>query len=287
MNKAKLQLITSMTIFGTIGLFVRYIPLSSSAIAFARGLIGSLFLIAFLSLKKEKIQFSSIRSSFMPLALSGILIGINWILLFESYKYTSIATATLCYYFAPIFVMIASVFLFKEHLSINKIICIVVAFIGMIFVSGILEIKSFNLLEMKGVLLGLAAALLYATVVLMNKYIRNIKSYDKTLIQLSFAALIMFVYILITKEYEHIQLTLTSGILLVVVGIIHTGLAYTLYFSSIEHLDSQTIGLMSYIDPIVAIILSVCLLHESLTLLSIIGAIMVLGSTCINEIINK
>ena len=284
MNKHKINLIVSMAIFGTIGLFVKNISLSSSVIAMSRGLIGSLFLLLFLFIKKEEIRLSSIKASFIPLALSGILIGINWILLFESYKYTTIATATLCYYFAPIFVMIASIFLFKEHLNKKQILCIICAFIGMIFVSGILEIESFVLSEIKGVILGLSAALLYASVVLMNKFIKDIKPIDKTVIQLSFAAFIMVIYILITKEYQSVKIDILSGILLVIVGIIHTGLAYLLYFSSIQHLNAQTIGLMSYIDPIVAIILSVCLLHESLSLLSLIGALLVLGSTCINEL---
>ena len=200
MNKYKLQLILSMSIFGSIGLFVRYIPLSSSVIAFSRGLIGSLFLLLFLSLKKEHLHLSSIKKSLIPLIISGIFIGINWILLFESYRYTTIATATLCYYFAPIFVMIASCFLFKEHLSFLKIICVSIAFIGMIFISGILEIQSFQLSEIKGILLGLSAALFYASVVLLNKYIKDIHPYDKTIVQLAFASFIMFIYILFTKE---------------------------------------------------------------------------------------
>lgn len=285
MNKYKLQLIASMSVFGTIGLFVKYIPLSSSVIAFTRGLIGSLFLIIFMLLKKQKIHFSTIKSSFFPLVLSGIFIGINWILLFESYKYTTIATATLCYYFAPIFVMIASIFLFNEKLNIKQILCIIFAFIGMIFVSGILEIKSFAFSEVRGVILGLSAALLYGSVVLMNKYIKDVDPMDKTIIQLVFAALIMLIYIFITKEYIDIKLNIMTIILISIVGIVHTGISYLLYFSSLQHLDSETIGLMSYIDPIIAIVLSVFLLHEPLSVLSIIGAILVLGSTCINEFI--
>ena len=110
---AKAKLILAMFIFGTIGLFVRNISLPSSVIALVRGVIGTLFLIVFTKLKKEKISITSIKKNALTLILSGAAIGVNWILFFESYRYTTVAAATLCYYFAPIFVILLAPVFYK------------------------------------------------------------------------------------------------------------------------------------------------------------------------------
>ena len=123
--KAKLELLTAMLIFGTIGLFRRMIPFPSSVIANTRGIIGTSFLILFVFLTKQKLNFTSIKKNLILLVLSGTLIGFNWILLFESYNYTSVAVSTVCYYMAPIFVILASPVFFKEKLTAKKIICAV------------------------------------------------------------------------------------------------------------------------------------------------------------------
>ena len=168
-NKAKLELIASMFIFGTIGIFVRYIPLPSNMIALVRGFIGAFFVLLFVYIKKSRLDFQMIRKHFFMLFLSGVFIGINWILLFEAYRYTTIAIATLCYYMQPIFVILASPFLLKEKLTIKKLLCVAVALFGMVFVSGVMESGIPAVSEAKGILYGLGAAFFYAAVVLMNK----------------------------------------------------------------------------------------------------------------------
>jgi len=98
---AYLKNILSMFIFGTIGIFRRYLPLPSSLVAMVRGAIGMAFLLAVMALIRRKLDVAAIRKNFLRLCLSGACLGINWILLFEAYNYTSVATATLCYYLAP------------------------------------------------------------------------------------------------------------------------------------------------------------------------------------------
>ena len=198
-NKAKLQLITSMFIFGTIGIFVRYVPLPSSVLALVRGFVGSLFVFLFLMLRKSSISKEAIRKNLKMLIFSGIALGVNWILLFEAYRYTTVATATLCYYLAPIFVIMVSPVLLKEHLSMKQKICVAFALLGMIFVSGVLQTGIPALSEAKGILYGLGAAVFYATVILMNKKITEISAYDKTIMQLGTAAVVLLPYILLTE----------------------------------------------------------------------------------------
>ena len=288
-NKAKLELIASMFIFGTIGIFVRHIPLPSSMIALVRGFVGAFFVLLFVYLKKSKLDKAAIKKNFVMLALSGAFIGINWILLFESYNYTTVATATLCYYMQPIFVILASPFLLKEKLTVKKVACVVVALIGMVFVSGVLQTGIPALSEAKGILYGLGAACFYATVVLMNKKITEINAYDKTIMQLGMGAIVLSPYVMLTQDFGTAALSMTPSLwaLLLFVGLVHTGVAYALYFDSMKELKAQTLAIFSYIDPIVAIILSALLLKESMGLYVIIGAVLVLGSTFISEMPEK
>lgn len=282
-NKSKLMIIMAMTIWGTIGIFRRYIPMSSGMIAFTRGLIGTIFLLLVILIGRKKISVKAIKENLVLLILSGTLIAANWIFLFEAYKYTSVATATVCYYMEPVFVMMISPIFLKEKLSFKKVICILLSLIGMAFVSGLFKLTEFNVGEFKGVLLGLGAAALYASVVIINKKIKNIGSYDKTIIQLGTSIFVVLPYMLLVEDMNVVFEPVGIAMMLLV-GILHTGVAYTLYFGSMDNVKAQTIALFSYIDPVVAIILSAVILREKLGMMEIIGAAMVLGSTLISEL---
>ena len=282
-NKDKLMLCAAMVVFGTIGIFRRYIDLPSGMLAMTRGFIGTLYLIIFVMATKKGISKENIKKNALPLVLSGIFIGFNWILLFEAYNYTSVAVATLCYYMAPIIVIAVSPIILKEKLSGKKIVCVGVAILGMILVSGIVEMEGFKLSEIKGVLLGLGAALLYATVVLINKKIRDIGPYDKTIVQLASAGAVMLIYTLLVEDVAIESFTPTAVIMLIIVGVLHTGVCYAWYFGSMKNISAQTVALFSYIDPILAIILSAVILGESLGLLEALGAVLVLGAAAVAE----
>lgn len=282
-RKSRNSLILSMCIFGTIGIVRRYIPLSSSLVALVRGIIGSVFLLSMILLSKRKMDTRAIRKNLLLLAVSGAAIGFNWILLFEAYNYTSVATATLCYYLAPILVILASPIVLKETLTRKKILCTATALVGMVLVSGVTETGLTDISELKGVLFGLGAAVLYASVVLMNKTIKGVPAWDKTVLQLAMASIALLPYVLLTENFSVISLTPLAVILLLVAGVIHTGLTYWLYFGSMEHLPSHTVALLSYIDPILAIIMSVLLLREPMTLASGIGAVLILGAAYVSE----
>ena len=286
-NNAKLFLILAMTIFGTIGIFRKYIPLPSGIVACARGVLGVAYLLAFIKIKKIKMDMDAIKKHLKILVISGAFIGLNWVLLFESYRYTSVAVATLCYYMAPIFVMVVSPFLLKEKLTPKKTICVAVALIGMVFVSGVLDGEISDISEIKGILFGLGAAALYASVVMMNQKLRAVPTYDKTIMQLAIAAAVLIPYILFVEDLSTVTLTPLIIVMALIVGVVHTGIAYAMYFGSMNDLKAQTVALFSYIDPIVAIILSALFLKEPMTVYSIIGAVLVLGATLISELPEK
>ncbi len=282
-KKSRLSLIISMLIFGTIGIFRRYIPLPSGFIAMTRGLVGMLFLLVVMTLSRKKMNFKLIKKNLPVLVASSVAMGFNWILLFEAYRYTSVSTATLCYYMAPVIVIILSPLLFKEKLTAKKIICCVVALVGMVFVSGIFEAGFSGVGELRGVFFGLSAAVLYASVVILNKKLTEMPSYDKTVVQLGTSAVVLLIYVLLTENLAELSFEPVSLLMLLVVGVVHTGVAYVLYFGSIGKLKAQTVALLSYIDPVSAIILSAVILNENMGITAIVGAVLVLGSTLVSE----
>ena len=282
-QRALFSLIFSMVIFGTIGIFRRHIALSSGVLAMARGFIGAAFLLLIIALKREHLSKAAIKKNLWLLILSGACIGFNWILLFEAYRYTTVATATLCYYLAPILVILVSPLVLKERISPQKLGCVLLSLIGMVFVSGVLNAGFSGIAEMKGVLLGLGAAAFYASVILMNKKIIDIPAYDKTIVQLVCAATVLVPYVLLTEELAEAEWSGIGFVLVLVVGILHTGVTYALYFGSMAHLKAQTVAIFSYIDPIVAILLSAVLLQEKMDGLTILGTVMILGAAVYSE----
>ncbi|MDP0493830.1 MAG: DMT family transporter [Fusobacterium sp. JB021] len=285
----KLKVMGAMLTFSTIGIFIKNIDLSSSEIAFSRGIIGSVFLLITSYILKTNVSVTSIKGNLKLLVFSGIAMGLNWMFLFEAYKYTTISIATISYYFAPIFVMIASPLLLKEKISLKKVICICLAMIGILMIVGTNKSSSGNVEynHLLGIFYGILAAVFYASVIISNKFIINISPGDRTIVQLFVAAIMLIPYILLTTGFNFGSLHGISLYSLLFLGIIHTGLAYTIYFSAIKNLKGQTLAILSYIDPIFAVLISTLFLKESLGIFQIIGAVLILGSTFISEINDK
>lgn len=287
MNKqktARLMLIVSMTIFGTLGLFVRHIAVSSGELALYRAIMAAIMIGIYLLLTRQKIPFQSIKKEVPLLLISGMAMGINWILLFEAYKYTTVSVATLSYYFAPVIVTLVCPFLFKERLTVKQIICFVMSTLGIVMITGIGDIGDSGT-NMIGILFGLGAAIFYATVILLNKFIKGVEGLHRTFLQFIAAIIILVPYVAATSG---INLHLLDGIgwgSLLVVGIVHTGITYCLYFSSLKELPGQKVAILSYIDPLVAIIISVTLLGETMTVMQAIGGALILGFTLWNEVV--
>ena len=282
--RAKRDLIFSVSVFGTIGIFVRWIGLPSSVIALVRGAVGAAFLLLLARFRHAPIDRATLRSRWQLLLLSAAMMSFNWITLFEAYRYTTVATATLCYYMAPIFVTLISPVLLKERLTARKLLCVFLALAGMVFVSGVPQSGLPGPSEAKGILLALCSAALYAGVILINKYLAGVPAYDRTLLQLACAAAVMIPYILLTEDLSAMSVTPLGAVLLLIVAVFHTGWCYALYFGSMTVLSAQTVALFSYIDPIVAILLSALLLREPLGWSGILGAALVLGSTLVSEL---
>lgn len=283
-KKSVVMVITSMLIFGTIGIFRRYIPISSALLAFVRGIMGGLFILLFILLKRKGGREKLPLGTLVYLAVTGALMGINWILLFEAYSYTTVAAATLCYYMEPTIVMLLSPLLFQEKLTGKKAACAAISIAGMVLVSGVLQGGVAGRGDLRGIALGLGAALFYSAVVIMNKRAGGIDAYYRTTVQLLSAGAVMIPYLLLTGGFTWEGMSPSVLVLLFVVGIVHTGIAYLLYFGSIDGLRAQSIAVFSYIDPVSAVLFSALLLKEPLSAQSLTGAAMIIGSALVSEL---
>lgn len=281
----RLMLITSMTIFGTLGLFVRNIPVSSGELALYRAVLAAILIAVFLIITRQKIPFASIKKEVPLLLASGVAMGINWILLFEAYKYTTVSAATLSYYFAPVIVTVVCPILFREKLTRKQVVCFVMSTLGLVMITGIGDVGSEK--DFVGILFGLGAALFYATVILLNKFIKNVEGIHRTFLQFLSAIVILIPYVIMTSGATLGNLDGIGMANLLIVGLIHTGVTYCMYFSSLKELPGQKAAILSYIDPLVAVLISVTILGETMTLWQVVGGILILGFTLRNEISPK
>lgn len=278
----KMKLVIAMLIVGSIGIFVHFIAMPSAVVAAARAIIGTLFLLLTIISKRTAIQWKFVKQNAIYLIISGAAIGFNWIFLFEAYQYTTVAVATLCYYMAPAFVILLAPIVLKEKLTPLNILCTLFALLGAVLISGVLGGSGANL---TGVFYGLLAAVLYASIMILNKKMKGLSGLELTFFQLTVATFVMLPYVLMTEDLVNLLWTTQSMSLLLIVGILHTGLVYQLFFSAMNQLPAQTSSLLSYIDPITAIFLSAWLLQENLSPIQFIGTVLILGSALVNELL--
>ncbi len=281
MKGYKIRLLTAMCIYGTIGIFLDSLPLSSAAIACFRGLFGGAALLIYLFLFRKP-DLKGLLKYLPLLCFSGAVMGLNWMLLFESYRHTTVATATVCYYLAPVFLILASPFL-GERMTPKKLLCVGISLIGIVFVSGVLEDTAENSGHLLGIALGVGAAVFYAIVMICNKKMAQVPPIEKTVVQLLAAGLALLPYVLSQGPIHFELLEASHWIRFVCLILLHTGIAYVLYFDSVGHLSAATVGLFSYLDPVVAICLSWPILNQPMTLSTFFGALLILGSALYSE----
>ncbi|MBR5020723.1 MAG: EamA family transporter [Oscillospiraceae bacterium] len=285
-NTARWMLMASMAIFGTLAPFVRCIGLTSGELALYRAVMAASLIAVFLLATKQKIPLAAIRKEIPLLLLSGMAMGFNWILLFQAYKFTTVSVATLSYYFAPVIVTVLCPILFRERLTKKQVICFIMSTAGLVLITGIGDLSGGSS-HLTGILFGLGAAALYATVIMINKFIKNVEGIHRTFLQFLAAIVVLIPYVMLTPRSGLNALDGIGWGSLLIVGFIHTGVTYCLYFSSLKELPGQKAAILSYIDPLVAVLISVTVLQESMTPWQIVGGLLILGFTLWNELGSK
>ena len=278
----KLRFLLLMALFGLLGPLVRAIGLPSSVTACLRAWISAAALVAFCLVSNRPLDRAEWKKTLLPLVLSGALIGFNWIGLFEAYRYTTVATATVCYYVVPILILLASPLLLGERFTLRHLFCALTAFVGMVFVSGVAE-NGFAAADVRGPLFALLGAAGYACVILLNKKYPSGDSILRTTVQLSAAALVTTPYVLLTQRAP-ISLDLRGALLLLLLGVGLTAATYILYFNLIVRIPARSVAIFSYADPLVAVLLSVFALGERMTLFGLIGTVLIIGSAMVSEL---
>jgi drug/metabolite transporter (DMT)-like permease len=273
--------VLAMLMFGTNGYLVAHISLQSSQIVLVRTIIGGLILTALLLVRKD-ISLSRIQSELHNLLFGGIALGLNWVALFTAYRLLNVSLATLIYYAGPMLVMLLSPRIFREKLTQIKIAAIAIVAAGLFCISGSIAAGR---LSIAGLVTAIGSALLYAALIVFNKRIKNTSGMQTAALELDVAFVIVLLYVLLTTG---ISLPLASDIpYLLVIGLMNTGLAYLLYFTGLQRLPAQSVALLSYVDPVSALLFSALLLNESMTVLQIAGAVLIIGGAIIGELDGK
>ncbi|MBK5254298.1 MAG: EamA family transporter [Peptostreptococcaceae bacterium] len=274
------QFIFAVVVFGTLGPFIRQINLPPTELALYRAILAAGFLSFYLIIKQTAFDFKQIKKEMVLLFFSGAAMALNWIFLFKAFNHTTVSLATLSYYFAPVIVILVSTLIFKEAITTKKVICFIASTMGLILMTDIGESSGSQL---KGILFGLTAAFFYSIVILFNKFIKNVPAIQKTLLQFIAAIVVLLPYVLITTGINITSINGSGLISLLIVGLFHTGFTYVLFFGSVKELSGHEVSLLSYIDPLVAVIVSIIVLNESILPIQLLGGAMIIGFTLINE----
>ena len=279
----KIMFMAAMAVFGTIGLFVKNIAVSSGELALYRALMAIVLIGGFMLVTRQRIDFKSITKQLPLLLLSGAAMGFNWILLFEAYKYTTVSVATLSYYFAPVIVTVVSPLIFREKMGARQWVCFAMSTLGIVLITGLGDLSAGSN-HLLGIGFGLGAAVLYASVMLLNKGTKGVEGIQRTFLQFVAAIAVLIPYVALTSGVSLGGLGAVGWGCLLAVGILHTGVTYCLYFSSMKELPGQEVALLSYIDPLVAVLCSVLILREPMSWEQILGGVLILGFTMYNEL---
>ena len=279
-SKSLIFFIASMVIFGTNGLLVANISLGSAEIVLMRTFLGSLFLLAIV-LVKRSFSFADLKADLIPATIGGAALGLNWVLLFSAYRSAGVGLSTLTYYCGPIIVLALSPVLFKEKLTWNKLLAIAAVAVGMFCITGDIEPGSD---VQTGILFGGGAALLYASLIVANKRVKRLSGLNCAMYELIVAFFVVLIYLLASNVKLPVIPAAEDIVWVLAIGLVNTGLAYYLYFSSLQKLPGQTVALVCYIDPLTALLVSVAFLGEKLLGVQIAGAVLILGGACLGEL---
>lgn len=285
--KSKGNYILAMLIFGSIGLVVRRVEVDSVVLAFYRSLLGSGVMLLTFAVRKERLVLTPVKAQGGLLLFAGTALGINWILLFEAYRRTSITSATLAYYMAPVIFLGLSFLFLRLRFTAVRGMTLFIALLGMTLLLTGGSPQSVGDANLAGIALGLAAAFFYALVIFMNRMLKDLPGRARTLLELLTASGVLFLYLLVSGKIPLLSLPAGDWLLVLLLGVVHTGVAYALYFGAVEKLDAQHVALYSYLDPLAAMVLAGIFLSESITLNQGIGALLILGSSFLFEVLGK
>lgn len=282
MNKtAFTKHVASLLLFGLNGIVASRIALNSYEIVFFRTFIASIFLLCVFLISKERFHFKENKKDALFVALSGVSMGASWMFLYEAYQQIGVSLATLIYYCGPVIVMVLSPIIFKERLTLPKILGFVIVLVGFFLINENAAIFGGNAW---GLFCGVMSAVTYFFMVTFNKKAKKIGGMENTVIQLVVSCFTVAIFLII-KQGLIINVQPSSIVYILILGVINTGVGCYMYFSTISKLSVQTVAVCGYLELLSAVIFATVLLSERMTVIQIIGAVCIVGGAMLGELV--
>jgi drug/metabolite transporter (DMT)-like permease len=268
-----LQLTIAMALSGTIGYFVLASGQPAVNVVFARCLIGSLCLIAYCLYAKLFRKARLDARNLVLLGIVGLAIVLNWLALFNSYQYASIGVTTTIYHVQPFIVFFAGAVLFKEGISKPRLMWLLVAFTGVVLI-GDPETQQIALSGsyLSGCGLALVAAALYAVATLASKRIKDVPPHVIALFQMLIGVVVLAPF----SDFSRLPTTAWQWNCLVILGVVHSAVMYILIYAAYLQLPTATIAILSYIYPVVAVIVDYVAFGHVFSALQLTGGVLIL-----------
>ncbi len=282
-GRAFVKYLCALLLFGLNGIVASHIALNSYEIVFLRTLIGSVLLIVVFLLGRGSFHWKVHKRDAAFIALSGAAMGASWMFLYEAYQQIGVSYASLLYYCGPVIVMILSPLIFKEKLTIPKIVGFLIVLVGIVLVNGRMAVSSGNTW---GLLCGAMSAIMYYFMVTLNKQSREIVGLENAVLQLTVSFLTVAVFVGIKQAFV-IHVPASSWPWILVLGLVNTGIGCYLYFSPLSKLPVQTVAVCGYLEPLSAVVFAALLLGEKMSAFQYIGAVCIIGGAMIGELIKE
>ena len=278
MNIALAKHLFSLLLFGSNGIVASRIALTSYEIVFLRCLLGSLLLGAIVLAARKPLGILREKRSALLIAASGMAMGASWMFLYEAFTQIGVSFATLTYYCGPVILVALSPILFGESLTRLKLLALGMVAAGAVLLNGPLAGGG----TLWGLFCGFMAALCYVAMVALNKKARGVSGMENTLLQLV-AALGTVAAFLLWKQGLSLDVAAGDWPFILVLGLVNTGYACWLYFSSIGRLPVQTVAVCGYVEPLSAVLFSVLLLGETMSLWQALGAVLIFAGAVLSQ----
>ena len=285
MTGVKLRFLFAIFLYGTIGWLLRFVTVPTDIVVFFRASIGFLTLLAIMKIRHISPDRAAIRSNLLYLILSGASLGLNWVFLFAAYKHTTVAIASLCNYTAPIIIVAISPLVLGEKLNFRKVLCVLAALAGIVLISGVFAGEG-GQANPAGIAMGLGAALGFVGLVIFNRKMSGVSYYDRSMIQLLSAAVVVLIYAVISNFGKKITVDTKSVLIILMLGVLHTGIAYCFYFDGMARLPLTTYAILGYLEPVVSVLCSVILLNEKMGIDGAAGTVLIIGAALASELIS-
>lgn len=267
--------ITALLLFGANGVVASFIALGSGQIVLLRSVLGSATLLALFYLGGGRLSGLGSRRDVALLAVSGAAMAADWLLLYEAYARIGVGLSILINYTGPALVIALSPVVLRERLSAGKLCALALALCGAVLISGRAVSAG---TDAAGIVCAALSAAAYAVMVLSNKLTTRIKGADNALLQMLFTCAAVALCSVLRGE---VRMSIAASDLLpiLLLGVVCTGLACRLYFSSIGELPAQTVAICGYLEPLSAVLLSALILGECMSPVQLLGAaLIILGS---------